>query len=173
MFTCQANTDPSKERIAGSLLLLTFGMFFVMCSDCQKYFTIQTIRQTDPNAKPLITEGMFKWTRNPNYMGEIIVFSSFCFLVGETSGWISYIFIWVTLFWSRMSEKDERLKRKEGAEAYFKRTWMLFPRFTTCWFKNLLIYSNILGIIYVIYVSDGVENVVKNTMTMIKTHCHH
>lgn len=73
------------------MLLLIFGMFFVMCSDCQKYFTIQTIRASDPNREILITEGMFKSTRNPNYFGEIMALSSFCFLVNEVSPWIVYM----------------------------------------------------------------------------------
>jgi len=77
MLTGAANNNPSHERIVVSLLLLVFGMITVMCADCQKYFTIQARRMTDSNNKSLITEGMFKWTRNPNYLGEIIALSSF------------------------------------------------------------------------------------------------
>ena len=90
MYSGKANNEPSHERIACSMLLMTFGMFLVMCSDCQKYFTLQAIRMKKAEERdnkeyiekaedrPIITEGMFSWTRNPNYLGEIITFSSLC-----------------------------------------------------------------------------------------------
>ena len=94
MYSRNANNNPSNERIACSMLLMTFGMFLVMSADCQKYFTLHAMRLKRQEAegrnfiekaedRPLITEGMFSWTRNPNYLGEIMVFSSFCNITND------------------------------------------------------------------------------------------
>jgi len=149
------------------MLLLVFGMFFVMCSDCQKYFTLQTIRASDPNAKPLITEGMFKWTRNPNYLGEVIAFSSFCFLVNEVGPWIVYGGIWCTLFTSRMIQKDKRLHKKAGSAAYFNKTWMILPKFSACWLTNELIYLTAVSIVVGLCFAGGVENSIKTIRDIV------
>lgn len=167
MFSFQANTEPSAERIAASMLMMVFGMFLVMSADCQKYFTVRAKRLSNPNDRSLITEGMFKWTRNPNYLGEIIVFSSFCNLVNETIPWLIYLGIWVTLFRSNMVEKDRRLKVKQGWEQYFKRSWMLFPKFSTCWCINSLIYLNIIAAVLAVHLSGGIENLIKNAIYMV------
>lgn len=68
--------EPSNQRIGCSLCLFIFGMFIVMGTDCQKYFTLKV-------KKGLITEGFFKWTRNPNYLGEMMVFTSFLTLAND------------------------------------------------------------------------------------------
>jgi steroid 5-alpha reductase family enzyme len=43
---------------------------------------------TSISRKGLISDGMFKYTRNPNYLGEIMVYGSFVLLVND---WISYL----------------------------------------------------------------------------------
>ena len=66
-----------------------------------------------------------------------------------------------------MLEKDKRLKKKKGWEEYFKRTWMLIPKISTCWLIDLLIYLNILMLYFIINVSGGIEQFIKNVLWII------
>ena len=77
IFSGQATNDPSDERVMAAMLLMVFGLFLNLTANTQKHFTLKAIRSNDPTAKPLISEGMFKWTRNPNYFGEAIAFYAF------------------------------------------------------------------------------------------------
>ena len=90
IYSGEAENDPSNERIAASFLMLVFGIFLTMTSNCQKYFTIKAIKAGNPEASILITEGMFTWTRNPNYLGDIISFFSFCNLANDCTSWGIY-----------------------------------------------------------------------------------
>jgi steroid 5-alpha reductase family enzyme len=58
------------ERIGWSIGLYAIGISLMLTSDAQKTFT----RQVRPG---LITTGLFAYTRNPNYLGEILLYLSF------------------------------------------------------------------------------------------------
>ena len=49
---------------------------------------------------------MFKFTRNPNYLGEIMVYLSFAICVGDYRAYLILIFVWSTLFALNMYLKD-------------------------------------------------------------------
>ena len=100
---------------------------------------------------------------------NIIKWTNLRFITNDCTSWMIYIGIWVILFRSRMLKKDERLKRKKGWEEYFKRTWMLIPKISTCWLINLLIYLNIAMLYFVINVSGGIEQFIKNVLYIVNT----
>lgn len=56
--------------IAVVLSIYTIGIFLHYVSDAQKYYTLKL-------QKGLITEGLFRRTRNPNYLGEILIYASY------------------------------------------------------------------------------------------------
>lgn len=41
--------------------------------DAQKYYTLQ-------HKKQLITDGMYRYIRSPNYLGEVMIYSSYALL---------------------------------------------------------------------------------------------
>jgi len=170
IYTRQVDNEPSKERLVGSLLMLTFGTFFSTAANCQKYFTIKAARAKDPKAEVLITDGLFSWTRSPNFLGDICLSLSFCFFINELYCWFIYGFLLFSSMYPRLMLKEASLKKKKGAEVYYKRTWMLFPKVTTSLFLNLLIYLNILGFFIIIYFSGGVEDTFKNVSYMLNHH---
>ena len=58
----------------------------------------------------LIVDGLFYSTRNPNYLGEMILYGSFATL---TNHWISYsiiLFAFLTIFPARIFQKEVSLK---------------------------------------------------------------
>lgn len=126
--------DINKGRILAVVLLYILGVFFMMCSDAQKNFTLLI-------KKGLISNGLFFNTRNPNYFGEILIYLSFAIMAESWGIYFMLVFIWVVFFGMRMIIKDSMsLKKKEGAEEYFKRSYLLFPKVFERDEKNLGLY---------------------------------
>jgi steroid 5-alpha reductase family enzyme len=54
--------------------MYNFGLVLMMGADGQKYFTLRI-------KKGLLNDGFMKWSRNPNYVGEMMIYGSFALLV--------------------------------------------------------------------------------------------
>ena len=92
----------------------------MMVSDCQKYFTLKY--------RPgLIENGMFKYIRHPNYLGEMILYASYALMVGHWIPWIILAWIWLGIFVTNMFMKEASLARYSNWKTYKSRTTMLFP----------------------------------------------
>lgn len=83
----------------------------MIVSDCQKYYTLKY-------KKGLITEGMFKYNRNPNYTGEMLLYGSFAILSGNLICYGILLTIWVCAFYGFTVNKDISFAQKEGKSAY-------------------------------------------------------
>lgn len=106
--------------IALVIFLYVMGVFLHYGSDAQKYFTLQ--------ARPgLITSGFFARTRNPNYLGELLIYLSFALMARH---WLPFVILagWMTSFFVRMRKKDRSLSRYPEFDAYRRKTGLLFPR---------------------------------------------
>ena len=104
-----------------AVFVLTFGVFLHFVSDAQKYYTLQL-------RKGLIREGLFSRMRNPNYLGEILIYLGYATL---SMHWLPFLILagWVFGFFARnMVAKDRRMSRHPGFEDYRKSSGMLFPR---------------------------------------------
>ncbi len=107
--------------IAVVISLYAIGIFFHFVSDIQKYYTLKY-------KKGLITEGMFSKTRNPNYFGEILMYTSFAIF---SKHWLPFAIITiftVFVFLKIMKQKDLFLSQFPEFESYKKKTWLLFPK---------------------------------------------
>jgi steroid 5-alpha reductase family enzyme len=88
------------------------GCGIMMLADAQKYFVLQ-------NKRGLISDGMMKYTRNPNYLGEIILYCSFNVIAQIPQVWYYFFcFDFSIVFMSRMLWKDYMLSRKQGWVEY-------------------------------------------------------
>lgn len=104
-----------------SLSLYILGIFLHYVSDAQKYYTLQF-------RKGLITEGLFRRTRNPNYLGEILIYTAYAML---SMHWLPYIILcaWIFGFFLRnMVAKDRSLSRYAEFSNYQNRSGLLFPK---------------------------------------------
>ena len=113
--------QPSAPLIAIAIAVNIFGVLLHYGSDAQKYFTLKY-------KKGLITEGFFSRSRNPNYLGEILIYSSLALL---SQHWISFAivgFVIAFVFLPRMRKKDESLSRYSEFAAYKERSGMLLPK---------------------------------------------
>jgi protein-S-isoprenylcysteine O-methyltransferase Ste14 len=104
-----------------AVFAFTIGVFLHYVSDAQKYYTLRL-------RKGLIREGLFGRMRNPNYLGEILIYLSYAIL---SMHWLPFVILagWVFGFFARnMAAKDRSLSRHPGFEDYRKSSGLLFPK---------------------------------------------
>jgi protein-S-isoprenylcysteine O-methyltransferase Ste14 len=97
-----------------------FGIFLHFASDMQKY-TALALRPG------LITTGLFARTRNPNYLGELLVYLGFTMLAMHWFPLTVLGFIVVAGWVPFMIRKDRSLSRYPDFADYKKRSGLLFP----------------------------------------------
>jgi protein-S-isoprenylcysteine O-methyltransferase Ste14 len=103
------------------LFIYVLGIFYHYVSDAQKFFTLR-------ERNGLIEDGLFTNTRNPNYLGEILIYFSYALM---SMHWTPFVVpsAWVFGFFVRnMLRKDKSLVRHAGFAAYKSRTGLLFPK---------------------------------------------
>lgn len=78
----------------------------------------------------LLTEGLWARTRNPNYLGELLIYASFGALAW-TWAWVPalVLVLFVGAVWMpNMIKKDRSLSRYPGYAAWKAQSGLLFPR---------------------------------------------
>jgi steroid 5-alpha reductase family enzyme len=107
--------------ISASIFLYAVGVFFHVSADSHKF---AVLRRSPEN---LITDGVWALCRNPNYFGELLIYSSFVLLVLH---WLpaAILLLWVLVFWiPNMLRKEASLARYPEFPAYRERTKMFIP----------------------------------------------
>jgi protein-S-isoprenylcysteine O-methyltransferase Ste14 len=100
--------------------LYAFGVFLHFASDMQKHTTLAL----QPG---LITTGLWARVRNPNYLGELLIYLGFGLLAMH---WLPLLVIAIALaaVWvPNMRKKDRSLARYPEFEAYRAATKLLIP----------------------------------------------
>jgi steroid 5-alpha reductase family enzyme len=116
-----SGSQPSPILIFSAVLINLLGIFLHYGSDAQKYYTLKY-------RTGLITEGFFTSSRNPNYLGEILIYVSFAILAQH---WIPFIVLgsfFAGIFVPNMLKKDKSLSRYPEFEAYKARSGLLLPK---------------------------------------------
>lgn len=111
--------DPSGVVLFAAIAIHTLGITWMIAADCQKHFSLKYNRG-------LITEGVFAYTRNPNFLGEIMIYGAYALLVNH---WVGYVILAyaIIFFYSRMLVKDASISRYPEWEAYAKKSNRLIP----------------------------------------------
>jgi steroid 5-alpha reductase family enzyme len=118
----QPRPPAPQALLAFTIALHTFGLSLMIAADAQRHFVLRY-------RKGLITDGMFRYVRRPNYLGEMMVYASYALLVRHWIPWVILAWVWLFLFLPNMLMTDASLSRHEGWEAYKARTGLLLPRF--------------------------------------------
>jgi protein-S-isoprenylcysteine O-methyltransferase Ste14 len=118
--TFGAGGPVSDAYLAGVIALHTFGVALMLSSDAQKYFALR-------EKKGLIEDGLFKHVRHPNYLGEMMIYSSYALLAQHWIPWAILAWVWIELFMVNMLMKEASLSRYPGWAAYKARSGMLLP----------------------------------------------
>ena len=113
--------EPPGWVVGLSVALCAFGTLLHYGADAQKYFVLRARRG-------LITDGFFARTRNPNYLGEILLYAGFATLSMHWVPWLVNAFFWIVVFVPNMKKKDESMSRYPEWDAYVARTGLLLPK---------------------------------------------
>lgn len=62
---------------------------------------------------------MMGWSRNINYLGEIMLYGAFGILVNRWETFIVYSYMWGIVFVLKMVAKDYSLSKKSGWAKYY------------------------------------------------------
>ncbi len=100
--------------------LCIVGCTIMIAADAQKYFTLR-------ERPGLVTDGMFRYVRHPNYLGEMLVYGSFALMVWHWLPWLVLAIVWTCVFAVNMVIKEARLSRHPGWAEYRRRSWWLLP----------------------------------------------
>jgi len=105
------NVDPSGLEIFIAVALMMLGICIMIGADCQRHFTLKY-------RKGLITGGLYRYSRNPDYFGEILIYASFIFIADH---WLATALLgyWiVAIFMPRFFRKDHSISRHPGWTEY-------------------------------------------------------
>lgn len=101
--------------------LYAFGVFLHFASDMQKYMWLK-LRPGE-----LLTEGLWSRVRNPNYLGELLIYLGFGLLAMH---WLPVVLLalFVAVYWyPNMRRKDASLARYPAFAEYKGRTKLFIP----------------------------------------------
>lgn len=112
---------PQPVWFAVCLTLFSVGLVIMLAADAQKHFTLKY-------APGLITSGMFRRIRHPNYLGEMMVYGAFALLVWHWLPAVVLAWIWGGIFAVNMIYKEASMSRYPEWGAYRARTGWLLPR---------------------------------------------
>jgi protein-S-isoprenylcysteine O-methyltransferase Ste14 len=114
------HSSPSNWLVAFCIALFILGVTIMTAADCQKNIALR-LRQG------LITDGMFRYVRHPNYLGEMMLYFSFALLVQHWLPWLILAYWWITIFFVNMLIIESSLSRYPEWGAYKARTGMFLP----------------------------------------------
>jgi protein-S-isoprenylcysteine O-methyltransferase Ste14 len=117
-----APSYPLDERgwFCMCIVLCTLGVAIMLASDAQKFFTLRVRRG-------LISDGMFRYVRHPNYLGEMLIYFALALMVWHWFPALLLACIWCGLFAVNMVMKEASMSRYPDWRAYKARTWWLLP----------------------------------------------
>jgi len=88
---------------------------------------MQKFMALEANPDRLFTQGLWRFSRNPNYFGELLIYLGFGLLAMH---WIpiAILAIWVVFYWlPNMRKKDRSLARYPEFSQYRKNTRLFIP----------------------------------------------
>ena len=100
--------------------LCMIGSVIMIAADAQKFYTLRFQRG-------LITTGMHRHVRHPNYLGEMMIYGSFALMAWHWLPVLVLAWVWIGLFAVNMIMKEASMSRYPEWEAYKKRTKWLVP----------------------------------------------
>jgi protein-S-isoprenylcysteine O-methyltransferase Ste14 len=111
---------PDGAWYALCVSLCITGSVLMVAADAQKYFTLRLQRT-------LITDGLHRYIRHPNYLGEMMIYLSFALMVWHWLPFLVLGWVWVGIFAVNMLMKEASMSRYPEWADYKKRSWWLLP----------------------------------------------
>jgi protein-S-isoprenylcysteine O-methyltransferase Ste14 len=102
------------------ITLCVMGMVIMIIADVHKYTQLKVQRG-------LIEDGIFKYVRHPNYLGEMMIYGALALLAWHWAPLLVLLYYWLTMFSVNMVMKEASMSRYPAWAAYKKRSWWLLP----------------------------------------------
>lgn len=102
------------------ITLCLLGSVLMIAADAQKFYTLRVRRG-------LITDGLHRYVRHPNYLGEMMIYGSFALMVWHWFPVVVLAWVWLGLFAVNMVLKEASMSRYPEWAAYKQRSWWLIP----------------------------------------------
>merc|ERR1711997_338458 len=145
-----SDRDVPNERMFVATVVFIHGLLFMVLTDARKYLVLKERRG-------LITHCMNGWSRNMNYVGEMMLYSSYAVLCQRTEVWLILAYAWIGIFLPRMLAKDYSLSKKLGWPAYKAKTWILLPKLYNNAALSAFVYTVAGVTILFTYTHGGIE----------------
>ena len=114
-----------------AVLVWGFGLIFETVADVQ----LTRFKRVASNKGKLLTTGLWKYSRHPNYFGEAVVWWGIYIVALATGfGWTIFspiLITWLLLRVSGVAMLERTMKNKPGYEEYMQRTSVFIP-----WFRK-------------------------------------
>jgi steroid 5-alpha reductase family enzyme len=111
------------------LLLWAFGLLFETIADLQ----LSLFKLNATNRGKLLTTGLWKFSRHPNYFGEAVVWWGIYIVALAAGAWWTIfspiLMTWLLLRVSGVAMLERTMRLKPGFEEYMRKTSAFFPWF--------------------------------------------
>lgn len=97
--------EPSGLLLFVAIGIHTVGVVTMVAGDGQRHWILKYRSESG-----LITECMYRYTRNPNYLGELMLYSAYTLFANHWLAWMIYGYMAV-YFLARMKGKDNVVSR--------------------------------------------------------------
>ena len=129
-----SNTESSSLAINSLLFLLGLGLFVIgFLLETIADYQLSKFKSESQNAGKTMTQGLWAWSRHPNYFGEMVLWwgIGLCGFAVSNSWWAFVGPALLTFLLLRVSGvtllEQHLLPEKEGYEAYMKNTSRFIP----------------------------------------------
>lgn len=114
--------NPHPAIIALCVAVYAIGVFLHFAADMQKHFHLKY------RAGSLLNDGLWSRTRNPNYLGELLIYGAFVSLPLHWAPPLVLLLFLSAVWVPNMRRKDQSLARYPEFEAWKQRSGLLLPR---------------------------------------------
>lgn len=130
--TLDGPTQPLLLYVGGSIFII--GFIFEAVGDHQ----MRQFKKRPENKGQLMTKGLWKYTRHPNYFGEVAVWWGIFFTsLSLTASWVEVILLFISpltityllLFLSGIPMLEKKYENREDFKTYQSKTSAFFPWF--------------------------------------------
>lgn len=111
---------PQSAWLALCISLCMLGCALMIAADAQKFFTLRLQRG-------LISDGVHRYIRHPNYLGEMLIYLSLALVVWHWVPALILAYVWLGIFLPNILCKEARLSRYPEWSHYKQRSWLLLP----------------------------------------------
>ena len=127
LFYAMNSTAPLTLLDGLAVLLWLVGMFFEIVSDYQLY----QFKKKPDNKGKILTQGLWKYSRHPNYFGECLVWWGFFIFSLSDHAYLTIIspllMTFLLLKFSGVSLLEQTMKTRPGYERYMQHTNAFIP----------------------------------------------